>query len=253
MSDDYIPAPDLTGVPPKRLLPKALHKLYDARDAAWDRFTDFESDHIELLGSAWEAIYAELDERAGREAAAKGADPLSVPSALARARDERPRVRGALRQFAADVRSADIALSAAVRLELAAIGTVVRADVDKAAEAYVEAQAKANELRQQYGAALCGLEWVTNWALLGLRTDFQDVTAAEPRDSSGNPAEDVYGRPVDRGAAEVSVIAESYSRAPGREPLVPVRLKGGTVTDNVKASHAAYLVANGSAESVEGV
>jgi hypothetical protein len=251
MTTDHIPAPDLTGLPPKRLLPKKVHPLFDTREAAWDRYTDFESDHVELLASNWEAIYADQDERAGREAVANGVDPLSVPSALARARDERPRVVGALRQFADGVRSADNALKAAVRLELKAIGDAVQADVDKAAQAYVEAQAKADALRQSYGAALYGLAWVTDWTKLGLRTDFQDLTAAEPRDSSGQPAADLYGRPVDRGAAEVAFIAESYGRPTDRERLVPVRLKNGTVTDNVKESHAAHLVAKGMAEQVE--
>ncbi|WP_431958780.1 hypothetical protein [Actinacidiphila sp. bgisy160] len=242
---------DITGIPPRAFLPKPLHKFLDAREAAYERFVDYESEHAELLMSSWEAAAIAKDEAAGRDAMAAGRDPLDEPSHLEAAQRRRPRVIGALRQLAAEVHKADAALKAAVRREMPAIAELVEADVSKAANAYIDAQRVADAARQVYGAALTRRAWVTNWDKLGLYTDCPDVTEATPVTASEGPAVDLYGFPIDRGAAEVRAIDESY----GRVVAKPKRAIRSTVNGQeleIDEHHAAALVAKGQAEYVDG-
>lgn len=246
-----MPDPDLTDLPPRRLLPKSLHKLYAQREAAWERYVDFESEHHELLSLSWEKTFARRDETAGGRAVADGVDPLSVPSALAEAKSRRPRVVGALKALVAEVNKADQALCAAVRRELGLIGESVEAEVSKAADAYVELQRAADEARQVYGARLRGREWWIEWAKLGVRSHYSDVEAATPLTVHGGEVRSDFGYPV-RGAAEVRAINDSYG-AVHYEPTVEIRAKNSGQLMTIKQSHAAALVRNGSAEYTDSV
>ncbi|MCX4576573.1 hypothetical protein OHB41_26045 [Streptomyces sp. NBC_01571] len=253
MSDEIFHSPDITGLPPKSLMPKSVHKLYDAREAAYGRWADFEADHAELTASNWEAAYAAKDEAAGREAVANGADPLSVPSALAQARDERPRVVGALRALVAEVVKADNALKQAVRLELGTIGSAIQQRVSEAADAYIAAQQVADSARGEYGAALLLRSWHANWAKLTLYTDYQEHADAEPMTASEGPAVDPYGKPL-RGAAEVNAIDSSYGRLPTFKAVTIRSATNGQVlelTGRHAESHAAAHVKAGHAEYVD--
>ncbi|MFD9440014.1 hypothetical protein [Streptomyces sp. NPDC060001] len=242
---------DVTGVPPKQYLPKALHKLADARDKAYDAFVDFEGDHAELLQSNWRDVLRAKDEAAGHTAIMEGKDPLGVPSALEDATMKRPRIIGAVRALRDAVMAADRALVSAVRRELPAIAALVEPDVTAAAEEYIKLQREADAARQRYGAKLALRSWITDWTILGLRTDFHDQPEATPRTASNSPAQDIHGRPVDRGAAEVRAIDESYGAIRGPGPKAEIRsLKNGSVLE-IDANGAAGLVASGVAEYVD--
>ncbi|MGW7618195.1 hypothetical protein ACWGLG_20595 [Streptomyces antimycoticus] len=242
---------DVTGVPPKKYLPKSLHKLVDARDKAYDAFVDFEGDHAELLQSNWREVLRAKDEAAGRAAIAEGKDPLSVPSALEDASVKRPRIIGALRALRDAAVTADRALTRAVRRELPAIGELVEPDVAAAAEEYIRLHREAEAARQRYGAKLSLRSWVTDWSKLGLMTDFVESQEAAPRTASGGPAVDVYGNPVDRGAAEVRVIDESYGAVRGPGPKVAVHSKANGSVLELDSDQAAALVSIGAAEYTE--
>ncbi|MGI5138472.1 MULTISPECIES: hypothetical protein [unclassified Streptomyces] len=249
MSEIYA---DTMSVPPRAFLPKPVHKFLDARDAAYERFVDYESEHAELLMSNWEAVAIARDEAAGAAAMADGRNPLDEPSHLEAAQRQRPRVLGALRTLAAEVRKADAALKAAVRRELPAIEQLIEADVSKVASTYIDAQAAADAARQVYGAALTRRAWVTNWAKLGLYTECPDVTEAAPVTASEGPAVDVYGRPIDRGAAEVRAIDESYGHIQPK-PTRAIRSRVNGAELEIDAHHAAALVGKGQAEYVDEV
>lgn len=239
----YIPAPEITGLPPKALLPKSLHKLYDTREGVYERWVDFEADHAELTAPNWESVYASKDEAAGRQAVADGVDPLSLPSALAQARDQRPRLVGALSALVAEVGKADRALVAAVRAEMPALVKQLEQRITAAEAEYVAAQNAANTARARYGAALLGRHWYVNHQL-GIRTDYVDHAEATPTTAT-------EGEPAERGRPEVDHINESFGRDRGTEPLVPIRHRvTGVEMDNVKESHAADLVRKGMAEYV---
>ncbi|MFF0050050.1 hypothetical protein [Streptomyces sp. NPDC005498] len=250
MSEQIFHSPDITGLPPKALLPKSLHKLYGAREAAYERWADFEADHAELTAPNWESAYAAKDEAAGRQAIADAVDPLSLPSALAQARNERPRVVGALSALVAEVIKADNALKQAVRRELGPIGEAIEQRITAAEAEYVAAQDAANAARSRYGAALLGRHWYVNHKL-GVRTDYPDHAEAVPTTATEGEPADLYGRPIGHGRPEVDHINESFGRDRGTEPLVPIRHKvTGDEMDNVKESHAVDLVRKGMAEYV---
>ncbi|MCX4832835.1 hypothetical protein OG746_29300 [Streptomyces sp. NBC_01016] len=242
---------DVTGVPPKKYLPKSLHKLVDDRDKAYDAFVDFESDHAELLQSNWRDMLRAQDEAAGRAAIVDGQDPLSVPSAMEDAETKRPRIIGALRALRDAAMTADRALVAAVRRELPAIAALVEPDVATAAEEYIKLQREADAARQRYGAKLTLRSWVTDWSKLGLRTDFVERQEATPTQASGGLAVDVYGNPVDRGAAEVRVIDESYGAVRGPGPKVAVRSTTNGSVLELDADQAAALVHSGAVEYID--
>ncbi|MFD0033705.1 hypothetical protein ACFVJK_36825 [Streptomyces sp. NPDC127172] len=236
---------DVTGVPPKQYLPKPLHKLLDARDKAYDAFVDFEADYAELLQSNWRDFLRAKDEAAGRAAIVDGKNPLSVPSALEEAETKRPRIIGALRALRDAAMAADRALVAAVRKELPAIAELAEAGVSSAADEYIRLQREADAARQAYGAKLLIRSWVTDWAVLGLRTDFHDHSAATPRVASGGEVVDIDGRPVQRGAAEVKAVDESYGKVRGPGPKVTVRSLLNDSVLELDADQAAALVSSG--------
>ncbi|MET7843998.1 hypothetical protein ABZT45_36465 [Streptomyces sp. NPDC005356] len=248
---DLIPTPEITGVPPREWLSKSAQKLYDARDAAYDKWVEADAKYAHLTDSGWERSAIEADKAAGRKAAADGVDPLSLPSALAEARTARPRVLGLLQQFVSDIRAADYALVAAVRGEMDSLGKRIEERIAAAEADYIAAQDAADAARQRYGGSLLGRSWFLNHTRLGLRTDYVDEPEATPRTAREGEATDLYGRPIARGRAEVEHINASYGQDPGVERLVSVRLSNGTVTDNVKESHASYLVDKGGAEYVD--
>ncbi|WP_328920131.1 hypothetical protein OG911_11750 [Streptomyces sp. NBC_00208] len=249
MTDIYA---DTTSLPSRQFLPKALHKLLDARDTAYDKFVEFESEHAALIDSSWEVAALAQDESAGAAAMTAGTDPLDVPSKLEEAQRKRPKVLGALKVLAAEVRRTDAALVAAVRRELPAIEAAAEPVIGSAATAYVVAQAAADAARQRYGASLLLRSWVTEWAKLGLRTDFQDgIAEASPVDVEGHPVTDIDGRAIQRGAAEVNAIDESFGRVVARPKAVIRSLTNGQEIE-IQADHAASLVANGSAEYAPG-
>ncbi|MEV0256392.1 hypothetical protein AB0H82_19280 [Streptomyces sp. NPDC050732] len=242
---------DVTGVPPKQYLPKALHKLVDARDKAYDAFADFDSDHAELLQGNWQDVLRAQDEAAGRAAIQDGQDPLNVPSVLEEATLKRPRIIGALRALRDAAMTADRALVTALRRELPAIAALIEPDVTAAAEEYIRIQREADAARERYGAKLRLRSWVTEWSVLGLRPDFVDTQAAAPRTASGAVAVDMDRRPVDRGAAEVRVIDESYDAVRGPGPKVAVRSKTNGNVLELDADQAAALVGSGAAEYID--
>jgi hypothetical protein len=246
-----MPDPRLTDLPPKSMLPKAVHKAYDVREAAHGRYVDFESEHYELLALSWEQAFAERDEQAGRQAIVDGADPLSVPSALEEAKAKRPRIVGALSALVAEVNKADQALCSAVRLELGPIGESIEAELAQASTAYVELQRAADEARQVYGAKLRARDWWTDWAKLGIRSHYSGDDMTTPLTVQGVEATDIYGYPVARGAAEVRAIDESYG-AVVHKPKATIRSKTNGQVLTIDAGHAAAHVANGSAEYVDG-
>ncbi|MFD7942149.1 hypothetical protein [Streptomyces sp. NPDC059744] len=245
MTDIYA---DTTSLPPKQFLPKALHKLLDARDAAYDKFVDFESEHAALLDSSWEVAALAQDESAGAAAMTAGTDPLDIPSKLEEAQRKRPKVVGALRVLAAEVRRTDAALVAAVRRELPAIEAAAEPVISSAASDYIAAQNAADAARAHYGASLLLRSWVTDWHRLGLRSDFHaGVSETSPVDATGQQVTDVYGRVALRGAAEVNAIDESYGRVKVK-PMLAIRslINGTEIT--IEAAHAGHLVATGQAE-----
>ncbi|MER7809384.1 hypothetical protein [Streptomyces sp900116325] len=249
MTDIYA---DTTSLPPKQFLPKALHKLLDARDAAYDKFVDFESEHAGLLDSSWEGAALAQDEAAGAAAMAAGTDPLDVPSKLDEAQRKRPKVLGALKVLAAEVRRTDAALVAAMRRELPAIEAAAEPVISSAADEYIAAQGAADAARARYGAALLLRSWVTNWARLGLRTDFPaHIPEASPVDASGQPVTDIHDRESLRGAAEVNAIDESYGRVK-RKPMTVIRSLTNGQEIEIQTDHAASLISNGQAEFVSG-
>ncbi|WP_329450567.1 hypothetical protein OG894_09940 [Streptomyces sp. NBC_01724] len=249
MTDIYA---DTTSLPPRQFLPKALHKLLDARDAAYDKFVDFESEHAALLDSSWEVAALAQDESAGAAAMTAGTDPLDVPSKLEEAQRKRPKVIGALKVLASEVRRTDAALVAAVRRELPTIEAAAEPVIGSAADAYVAAQNAADAARHRYGASLLLRSWVTDWAKLGLRTDFQGgIAEASPRDAEGNPVTDIDGREGLRGAAEVNAIDESYGRVVAKPKAVIRSLTNGQEIE-IQTDHAAHLVNTGQAEYVSG-
>ncbi|MGW5233954.1 hypothetical protein ACWEQU_17055 [Streptomyces nodosus] len=207
---------------------------------------DFEADHADLLQSNWRDTLRDQDEAAGRAAIANGQDPLSVPSALEGAELKRPRIIGALRAPRDAAITADRALVRAIRRELPAIADLVEPDVTAAAEEYIRLQREADAARQRYGAKLTLRSWVTDWSKLGLEKDFWETQEADPRTASGGPAVDIDGHPVDRGAAEVRVIDESYGAVSGPGQKVSVRSTTNTTVLELTAAQAAALVAAGS-------
>jgi hypothetical protein len=246
-----MPEPDLTDLPPKSMLPKAVHKAYDVRETAYERYVDFESEHYELLALSWEQTFAERDEQAGRQAIVDGADPLSVPSALEEAKAKRSRIVGALHALVAEVNKADQALCSAVRLELGPIGESIEAGLAEAAQVYADLQNAADQARQVYGAKLHARDWWTDWAKLGIRSHFNGADRATPLTVQGVEATDIYGNPVARGAAEVRAIDASYG-AVVHKPKATIRAKNSGQELTIDASHAAALLNNGSAEFVSG-
>lgn len=242
-----LPEPNVTDLPPLSLLPKSVHKLYAAREGAYGRYVDFESEHVDLLSLSWESTFAARDEAAGNQAVADGVDPLSIPSALEQAKAERPRIVGALKAHIAAVNKADQALCVAVRRELGPIGESIEAELAEASAAYVELQRAADEARQVYGGKLRARDWWTDWAKLGIRSHFNGVDMATPLTVQGVEAADLYGNPVARGAAEVRSIDESYG-AVVYKPKATIRAKNSGQEMTIDASHAASLVKSGSAE-----
>ncbi|MFF4314991.1 hypothetical protein [Streptomyces sp. NPDC001507] len=249
MSEIYA---DTTGVPPRQFLPKTLHKLLDAREAAHEKFVDYEDQHVDVIHDGWEARAIAKDEAAGAAAVAAGRDPLDEPSHLEDAQRQRPRILGALKALAAEVRRTDAALASAVRRELPAIEAAIEARVSAAASAYIDAQRAADEARQSYGAALQLRAWVVDWSRLGLRTDYQELPAATPVTFDGHEAVDIYDRPIARGAAEVVAIDESYGRVVA-EPKRVIRSKTNGQEIEIDATHAAALVDKGQAEYADDV
>ncbi|MFF1275147.1 hypothetical protein ACFVZC_17295 [Streptomyces marokkonensis] len=247
MPADMLPEPDMTSLPPRELLPASLHALYDAREAAWERYSDFDSTHAELLSMGWESALARKDEAAGHQAISDGIDPLSVPSALEDARIRRPRIVGALKALIAEVNKADRALCSAVRRELGPIGDAIRAELDEAADAYTELQRQADTARQIFGAKVKALDWWTDWAKLELRSHWYQSDHATPTTVQGQEATDIYGRPIGRGAAEVKAVLESYGAVVTRERRT-IRSTSNGSTVRIDASHAASLVRMGEAE-----
>lgn len=242
-----LPEPNVTDLPPLRLLPKAVHKLYAAREDAYSRYVDFESEHVDLLSLSWESTFAARDEAAGHQAVADGVDPLSIPSALEQAKAERPRIVGALTAHVAAANKADQALCVAVRRELGPIGESIESELAEASAAYVELQRAADEARQVYGGKLRARDWWTDWAKLGVRSHYSGAEAATPLTAQGVEATDLYGNPVARGAAEVRAVDESYG-AVVYKPKATIRSRTNGQEMTIDASHAAALVANGTAE-----
>lgn len=238
----------VTDVPPARYLSKATQSLLKARDDAWSAYVDFEGDHAELLSDSWEKTFAKKDEAAARKAVAEGRDPMTISSALDDARSRRPKVWGALKALADRVRQTDAELVRAVRRELADIQERIEADVQAAAQEYIERQNQADAARMKYGAALRGRAWATDWALLGLRTNYSSVSEATPVDASGQEIRDDFGRPL-RGAAEVKAVDASYGRVHPR-PKAKIRSRANGVVLTIDASHAKTLVNRGDADYV---
>ncbi|KQX77632.1 hypothetical protein AB0K86_06130 [Streptomyces clavifer] len=246
---DMLPEPDLTGLPPRELLPDAVHALYDAREAVWDAYCEYDAAHAELLSMGWESVFARRDEAAGREAVSAGKSPLDVPSALAEAIAQRPRVVGGLHSLISAVNRADQALCAAVRRELGALGESIEASVAEAAQAYADIQQAANEARQHYGARLILRAWHSDWAKLGIRSHYTERTAATPLTVNGVEAKDLYDRPL-RGAAEVKAIDESYGRVRVARKATIRTKRGLELTLDINNALAA--VNRGDAEFVAG-
>src|SRR5690606_10940703 len=117
------------GLPPAKYLPKAVQKLVAARDAAWERYCDFEDEHHDVIRSDWRRVAEAADRRAAEAAVVEGRDPFAEPSAVEQAASKRARVIGALRALAAEVRKADAAAVAAVRKELPAITKAIGAEL----------------------------------------------------------------------------------------------------------------------------
>ncbi|MFB7311472.1 hypothetical protein [Streptomyces sp. NPDC056192] len=248
MEDNYTPS--ITGVPPRGMLSKAAQKLHDTREAAYDAWADADAQYAELTDSNWETNAIEQDKAAGRQAAADGVDPLSLPSALDAARSARPRVLGALQALSIETGRTDRALVTAVRAEMPSLVSKIEQRITAAEAEYIAAQDAANAARARYGAALLGRHWYVNHKL-GIRTDYVAHAEAVPSTAAEGEPADLYGRPIERGRPEVDHINASFGRDRGTEPLVAIRHKvTGVEMDNVKKSHAADLVSKGMAEYV---
>ncbi|WSB83425.1 hypothetical protein OHA60_06605 [Streptomyces cellulosae] len=252
-------APDVTALPPAKYLPKAVQKLVAARDAAWEKYNDFEDEHHDVIRPDWRRVAEAADRRAAETAVAEGRDPFAEESHVDRASKLRPRVIGALNALAAEVRKADAAAVAAVRRELPAITKVIGADMKAAADEYTAAWSAAMDARGRYGTLVDLRRWAAAWEV-GSRADAPRNVTAAPRTADGFEVRDINHRPL-YGGAEVDAVAESFRRAgypdvygatgePAQQddPKVTIRsLRNGAVFQ-AKASHAYAFVQRGDAE-----
>lgn len=214
--EEYI-HPDVIGLPPDRYLSAAAKKAVKAREEAWGKWVDLESDHIDMLQSNWQRVADDMDRRAGAEAARAGKDPLSVPSTIEKWAADRPRVIGALNALAAEVRLTNKAAVAAVTAELPAIEAKLRAESDAAAERYVQAQMEADKARGEYGAAIARRKWAVNRMTEEQRYggfSFPEQTdGVTPKTYRGHDAKTVHGVAL-RGAAEVNHVERTLPQLP---------------------------------------
>lgn len=244
-------APNVTILPPADLLPEVVRPLLEAREAAYERWADFDADHAELLSESWESTYEAKDIVAAAEAVAVGKDPLKVKSALEEARTIRPRVVGAYRELVRAVNAADRALVREFRQHVDSLAPAAAADLQATAKAYEEAHRALLAAREEFGRAVAFRQYVRAWQGIGA-PDFSDMGRV-PTLANGNPTD------AETGAAEVRQVLESF-RAAGlsedastdvpADRLVKVRFGDGQ-TMELAYSQAAALIASANTPGVE--
>ncbi|GAA3638567.1 hypothetical protein ACG5V6_12475 [Streptomyces chitinivorans] len=255
--DGYLP---VFGAPPAKYLPRPVKELLKARDEAHAEWVEAEDKWLHLLSSDWRDQAIARDKAAARAAVAEGKDPFELPSELEAAERDRPRAMAVVEDLARKVRVADRALKDAVRRNMPEIERNIGQALAKARDAYVDAQRKADDARQAFGAALADRSTASDWAV-GAYTDFPGVAEASPRDARGQAPVDAFQRPLWPGMPEVRAIEASYEAIgvadlygetgePRKvaDPLVSVRARNSGLVFEVKASHARSLVASGQAE-----
>jgi hypothetical protein len=260
MTETYDGYMHVFGAPPAEYLPRAVKELLKDRDEAYSAWVESEDQWLHLLSNDWRDQAIAKDKAAARAAVAEGKDPFELPSELEAAERDRPRAMAVVEDLAKKVRLADRALKDAVRRNLPEIEKNMGQALAKARDVYVDAQRKADDARQAYGAVLADRSTATNWAV-GAYTDFPAVDQATPRDARGQAPVDVYQRPLCPGMPEVKAIEASFEAIgvadlygetgePRKvdDPLVRVRALNSGLVMEVKASHASSLVSRGLAE-----
>ncbi|MEV6993071.1 hypothetical protein AB0N87_28350 [Streptomyces sp. NPDC093228] len=242
--------PDVTVLPPAHLLPVEILPLQEARDAAYERWDDFYTEHHALLSSNWEATYESRDIVAAAEAVQTGKDPMRVKSALAEARDRRPRVIGAYQELAKAVRTTDKALVTAWRQHVGSLAPVAAQRMTETAAAYEEAHRALLAARAAFGEATLFRSYVHDWQGDG-RTDFHSG-GANPHRADGLPITS------DIGAGEVREVMESFraagysddGSADAPNPAVLVKVRGANGVAIELAATQAYALVSASNNDV---
>ncbi|MEU7313304.1 hypothetical protein [Streptomyces sp. NPDC007083] len=198
-------SPSITALPPADLLPESVRPLLEDRDAAYDRWSDFDAEHAPLLSESWEAAYEARDIVAAAEAVAAGKDPMKVKSALVDARDRRPRVIGAFRELVKAVNVADRALVQEYRKHVNALAPVAAAGLQSTAKAYEDAHRALLEARAAFGRATAFRRYVRAWQGSG-SPDFSD-SGSVPTLASGMAPN------AEPGLAEVREVMDSFRAA----------------------------------------
>ncbi|MFJ9963959.1 hypothetical protein [Streptomyces avermitilis] len=131
-------------------LPADVAKLYAAREAAYDRFVDFEAEHMDVLDPMWQAHYAAIDRRNAAAAIRAGKDPFAGETELSKAEKRRARALGARDALGQDLRAADNALYQAWAAVVPDLIPGAGAALREAAEAYRKADNAARAARDVF-------------------------------------------------------------------------------------------------------
>lgn len=219
--------------PPASLLPKAVAELVAARDAALEALNDFEEQHESLLRDDW-AVQAEAaDTLAAVDAVRAGRDPLAGPSALTKAREERPRVLAVHQMLTADLRRAEHAARKAVQRIAGELEAQVRPELEAAAKRAEDAYRAFLDAQGAFGAVGAQILALRAWA----NSDMADWVegSASPRRADG--ASLVASNPI----AALREVLTSFDAEVVPDPIVTVQRTDGE-TFTMRRSQARALV-----------
>ncbi|MGW9134796.1 hypothetical protein [Streptomyces sp. NPDC055681] len=217
--------PTVGFLPPVEL-PADVAKLYAAREAAYNRFVDFEAEHYDVLDPMWKAHFEGVDQRNAAAAVRAGKDPFAGETELGKAEKRRARALGARQALADDLRAADAALfrawSAAVPDLIPDAGNTLRT----AADAYRKADNAARAARDVFREAV------------RVRTFLALFKAGEQREYAGGyvPRADAGSR----GSEEISEVLTKLDAYGITDPFCE-----GGAADFASGQKRARLVDNG--------
>ncbi|AWI29518.1 hypothetical protein [Streptomyces tirandamycinicus] len=228
--------------PPADALPADVADAVKARDTAYDALMDFEEEWADLLTHNWRDIAEAKDIRLAVDATRAGKDAFKGVSAVAAARENRPRVVGIHQVLAENLRSAETAARRAFK----GIAHTFEADavtgLQNAAQAAEDAYRAYLAARDTFGGAANRVRWVRNWQS-DHPSDYSEdgSTPALANGLSSNEREPI---------AEIRDVLRSYDAPFIADPLVSVRTPSGQVIE-LRKSQAAALVGSVNAPGVE--
>lgn len=205
--------------PPANLLPQRVAELVAARDAAYDALDSFEVQHESLLRDDW-AVQAEAaDTLAAVDAVHAGRDPFAGPSALTKAREERPRVLAVHQMLTADLRRAETAARKAVQRVAAELEPKLRPELAAAAERAEDAYRAFLDAQGAFGGVGAQILALRAWSNSGM-ADWH-VGSASPQRADG------ASLVADNPPAAIREVLTSFDAEPVRDPMVTVRRSDG--------------------------